>query len=142
MLKTIAAIAIGASICLAMAPSCGVAKAKNSQPTVKAVAKYNSKLITLMQNSEEGTAKGELLFTNISRGNLVVMSVISDCDCIKATSKTNPVAPGKQGTIPISYTYSYNDQKVHDVNVIFSNSEGAISFLVNKKINYNSASSK
>jgi hypothetical protein len=56
MLKKIAAIAIGASIGLAIVPLCGVAQAGDSRPPVKNVAKYSNAVLTLTQNSRNGTA--------------------------------------------------------------------------------------
>jgi len=142
MLKKIAAIAIGASVGLAIVALCGAAQAKDSRPPVKNVAKYSNALLTLTQNSRQGIAKGELVFTNISKGPITILGVDSNCDCIKPKYNHKPVAPGKQGTVSIAYTSSSDDPNTHYITVVFSNNEGGITFFVNKKVTYTTVYSR
>lgn len=42
-------------------------------------------------------------FTNIGDGNLVIISATAQCGCTKPEYSEAPVAPGKKGTVKVTY---------------------------------------
>lgn len=50
-----------------------------------------------------GKVSCDFTFTNDGEGNLVITDATAQCGCTKPTFPENPIAPGKEGTVKVTY---------------------------------------
>lgn len=54
-------------------------------------------------SAKKGKVSHEFTFTNAGESNLVIVNAKADCGCTKPTYSEEPTAPGKTGTIIVTY---------------------------------------
>ena len=130
MFKKIVAIAIGASIGLAMVPSCGVAQVKNSALQVKGASNYNNIVLYLTQKSRLSRGVCKFIFTNISKDPLVIKHIAYDEKTFRLSYENKPIAPGKTEVISISSFSSASVPQPMLILIQFTNSAANVHFVV------------
>lgn len=50
-----------------------------------------------------GKVSHDFTFTNDGKGNLVITDATAQCGCTKPTFPENPIAPGKDGVVKVTY---------------------------------------
>ncbi len=126
MLKKIAAIAIGASVGLAMFAPCDAGQAHYYNLRIKDAVKYSNKMIPIKQISPRSIYKGTFSFTNISQNPLFIQSVKPNCSCVKVTYTNGPIASGAEGLISLTYNSQGDNVKIKSAYVNFKNVDGPI----------------
>lgn len=67
-------------------------------------ARFETTTIDMGVIKENGGAKSATFhFTNIGDGNLVITAATAQCGCTRPEYSEAPVAPGKRGTVKVTY---------------------------------------
>ena len=100
MKKFIALIAFVAIFVLASAPEL-LAKKKSIG---SAQIKFSEMVYDFGNISEKGGAVSHNFeFTNEGDANLAILNATAECGCTRPSYPTNPIAPGKKGTIKVTF---------------------------------------
>ncbi len=95
-MKTILRIAMLLTVLIVSVPA--FAGKKSSKIVFKETA-YDFGKISL----KEGKVSHEFTFTNDGEGNLVITNARADCGCTRPEYSDAPVAPGKSGTVKVTF---------------------------------------
>lgn len=74
-----------------------------SAAMAQAVIKFEKTTINFGKFMEDKVQTGLFVFTNTGNKPLVIQQAYGSCGCTVATPPTDPIAPGEQGVIKVTY---------------------------------------
>lgn len=89
---------LAAALLAAVVPAAGKTKDK------KARIEFKSQTHDFGKIPRNGAVKAEFTFTNTGDGNLIITQANSECGCTKPAYPENPIAPGKDGVVTVTYS--------------------------------------